>query len=303
MTIKMFDAAYRPDLAAVKAAGGIAMSVYLTGQYASTCASPAQLHTAGLGALGNFEEAANLLTTCGRAGGLDIGRRAAAAYAAEGAPTGQGLGIAFSLDVRTAASQFPAVGDAFAGIAAGMGDRFVPLVYGEGAAIDYLAAHHNVPGVEWLAAPTSWPGFNDNDPRVAVVQRVGSPVRGTDEDDITNLTALAPYIWWPPGSPYAPEAPVTPNDIAAITNAVWTREHKTAAGVSYSLESYLVAADGYAHDNAAALRTANAALAAVTKQLADLAQQVAALEAKITEVTTPGGTVNVSGTLTVGAKS
>jgi len=203
VTAVLFDAAYKPDLAKVKAAGGIAMSVYLTGKYASTCAQPSELHALGLGALGNYEEGAAELTTCGVLGGKTIGQRAAAGAIAKGFPAGQGLGLAFSLDVNTPLSKLPAVGAAFTGIADGLAGRFVPIVYGEGAAIDYLWTHHQVLGIEWLAAPTSWPGFDAGDVHVGLVQQVGSPVPGTDEDKITNLDALAPLIWWPAGSPYA----------------------------------------------------------------------------------------------------
>ncbi|MGH3265048.1 MAG: hypothetical protein ACRDNS_24000, partial [Trebonia sp.] len=233
MTALLFDAAYKPDLAAVKAAGGIAMSVYLTGQYASTCASAAQLHADDLGALGNFEEGSADLTSCWESGGVQIGKRAAAAYIAEGAPAGKGLGLAFSLDINTPSSEFGAVGAAFDGIRVGLNGQFVPLVYAEGAAIDYLWTNHKVAGVEWLAAPTSWPGFNAGDVHVGLVQQVGSPVHGTDEDKITNLAALAPLIWWPQGSPYAQEVPMTEAEIAAVAKAVWTTETTTAGGTKY----------------------------------------------------------------------
>lgn len=202
MTAYLYDAAYKPNLARVKANGGIGMSVYLTGMYANTCAQPAELHAEGLGALANYEEGASQLTTCGRYGGVNIGQRAATAAISKGFPAGQGKGIAFSLDVNTPLSALPAVGEAFLGIGEGLAGRFVPLVYGEGAAVEYLWNHHEVLGVEWLAAPTSWPGFNPNDPHVGVVQLVGSPVGDTDQDKITNLDLLAPLIWWPPGSPY-----------------------------------------------------------------------------------------------------
>lgn len=203
MTGVLFDAAYSPNLDAVVAAGGIGMTVYLTGDYAGTCAQPAALHAKGLGVLGNYEEAADELITAGYIGGVGIGQRAAAAYIAKGAPAGQGLGIAFSVDVNAPASTFPAVGAAFDGIKAGLAGRFVALCYGEGALIDYLVTNHGLVKVEWLSASSSFPGWNPASPNVALVQEVGSPVAGTDEDKITNLAGLEPYVWWPPGSPYA----------------------------------------------------------------------------------------------------
>lgn len=203
MTALLFDAAYKPDLAAVKAAGGIAMSVYLTGDYANTCAQPVDLHAAGLGSLGNYEQAADELTWTGQAGGVAIGQKAAEAYIGKGAPANAGLGIAFSADVNVAPADYPKVGAAITGVKQGMAGRFVTLLYGQGGLIDYLVTEKIIGPGEWLAAPTSWPGFNAADPNVALVQQVGTPVTGTDEDEITNLDAVRPFIWWPDGSPYA----------------------------------------------------------------------------------------------------
>ncbi|PZS19125.1 MAG: hypothetical protein DLM57_04615 [Pseudonocardiales bacterium] len=200
-TYYLYDAAYAPDLDKVKENGGIAMSVYLTGGYATTCAQPDALHAKGLGVLGNYEEAIDELLYCGRAGGVDIGRRAAEAYLAKGAPGSTGLGIAFSVDVSADPSTFGAIGEAFVGIREGLAGRFVPKVYGEGALIDYLVAHHEVEGLQWLSASTSFPGFNPADPHVGRVQLVGTPVPGTDQDTITNFKGLG--IWWPVGSPHA----------------------------------------------------------------------------------------------------
>lgn len=198
----MFDAAYKPDLAAAKAAGCIAGSVYLTGAYAGTCAQPSDLHAIGLGAFGNYEEAANEIVVTDHAGGVSIGQRAAAAAIGKGWPPGAGKGIAFSVDVNVDPSLFPHVGDVFEGIKAGVAGRFVVMVYGEGALIDYLVANHGLIRVEWLSGSSSFPGYNEADPNVGWVQEVGTTVPGTDLDRITNLAGIEPLVWWPAGSPY-----------------------------------------------------------------------------------------------------
>lgn len=272
----LFDAAYRPDLVKVKAAGGIAMSVYLTGQYASTCASPAELRAAGLGALGNYEEGASELLTCGEAGGRTIGQRAASAAISKGFPANTGLGIAFSLDVNTPASKLAAVGSAFVGIAAGLAGRFVPLVYGEGAAIDYLWTNHRVLGVEWLAAPTSWPGYDAGDVHVGLVQQVGSPVAGTDEDKITNLDALAPLIWWPAGSPYAKEIEMLdPND--PVVQSLLAKENAVAS-VEQALAQIEIWGDATHPDS----------IHSIGQNVVALQAQVAALAAAVGKIQTAG---------------
>lgn len=207
MTAYLFDAAYKPDLAAVKRNGGIAMSVYLTGRFANTCAQPGELHALGLGVLGNYEEAADELVHAGHSGGVSVGQRAAAAYIAKGAPPRQGLGIAFSVDVEVQPAQFPAIGEAFDGIGMGLGGQFVPHVYGEGALIDYLVSHHQVTGVQWLSGSSAFPGYNPKDVNVGLVQSMTTPVPNTDLDQINVLAGLG--IWWPLGSPYL-KPPVVP---------------------------------------------------------------------------------------------
>jgi len=203
----LYDAAYAPDLDKVKANGGVAMSVYLTGIYESTCAQPAQLHEKGLGVLGNYEEAIDELLYCGHDGGVDIGRRAAEAYMAKGAPGGVGLGIVFSVDLSVDESAFGAISRSFDGIREGLDGRFVPKVYGEGALIDYLVAHGKVEGKQWLSASTSFPGFDAADLHVGKVQLVGGPVPGTDQDVLTDADGLG--IWWPAGSPHHNAAQAT----------------------------------------------------------------------------------------------
>lgn len=282
MTDYLFDAAYRPNLDRVKSAGGICMSVYLTGMYSGTCAQPSELHAKGLGALANYEEGASELVNTGYSGGVSIGERAAQGAVSKGFPANAGKGIAFSLDVDTPYSAFPGLGQTFKGIGHGLAGRFVPLVYGEGAAIDYLWNNHEVAGVEWLAAPTSWAGFNPGDIRVGVVQQVGSPVGGTDIDRITNLQALAPLIWWPAGSSYDKKVDdVSQKDVidalnsaegqAALQKAVWEMKISRGSGSpEYYAQSWLTGAGVYAGETLKLAKDVDTAVQ-------DLAKQVQAL--------------------------
>lgn len=286
MTLYLYDAAYAPNLDLVKSHGGVAMSCYLTGKYAATSPQPANLHAKGLGAFGNYEEGAGELLTAGKAGGVDIGRRAATAYIGKGAPARRGLGIAFSVDVNAHPSTFPAIGAAFDGITEGLAGRFVALVYGEGALIEYLWAHHKVPGVEWLSGSSSFPGFDPTSRHVALVQHIGTPVPGTDQDSITNIDALAPYIWWPAGSQYeGTDVPLDPKDpvivalrkqIDDVYSRIW--------------DSVAVVVNGDAnHPNSQAatgpvVRAINTALADPSGLLARVAQLQAAVDALAADV-------------------
>lgn len=233
MALYMYDAAYAPNLDQVVAHGGIAMSCYLTGPYATTSAQPAALHAKGIGALGNYEREPGELLTAGVAGGVGIGQTACSAYIGKGAPAGQGLGIAYSVDVDAPASSYGAIGQSFDGINQGAAGRFATLVYGQGGLIDYLIAHHDVVGVEWLSGSKSFPGYNPADPNVGLVQLVGSPVAGTDQDTITNLAALAKFIWWPAGSPYANGGDdMAAADVAAIKADMDAMEKRLLAQIN-----------------------------------------------------------------------
>lgn len=308
MASAMFDAAYAPKLADVKAAGGIAMSCYLTGQYAATSPQPNRLHAAGLGALGNYERGAGELVACGYARGVEIGREAATAYIGKGAPAGQKLAIYFSVDVNAAPSTFPAIGRAFDGIKAGLAGRFVPRVYGEGALIDYLLTSKRVAGPQWLSASSSFPGFNPISPHVGLVQKVGTPVAGTDLDVITcDPSELG--IWWPAGSPYLEVDPLAGYTLDQIAQAVVDKLIPNAYDGHPSVGGILAAIDEHVNDVEKLVKAVNTATAAPGGTLARLAAvqaQVAALAADVAAIKAGNVTVAplvVSGTLTVGGKA
>jgi hypothetical protein len=303
MTVYLFDEAYAPNLDAVKANSGIAMSVYLTGNYAGTCAQPGALLAAGLGVLGNYEQAADELLTAGHAGGVSVGQRAAAAYIGKGAPSGTGLGIAFSVDVNAPPSSFPAIGQAFDGIIQGLAGRFVALCYGEGALIDYLVQTGRVPPVNWLSASSSYPGWNPDAADVALVQQFGTNVPGTDEDKITN-TAIYRYIWWPAWA--TPSGGGTlilgADDIAAVASAVWNQSFEASQGVgpapawAWVRDGRVVAGAAYniatvaaqqATAAAAGAAAANTALTGVAGQETTEAGTLAALQKAVAALSAP----------------
>jgi hypothetical protein len=196
----MFDGAYARDLAAMKASGAIAVSVYLTGNYAVPKSWVDQVRAAGLGVVPNYEQATNELVTAGMTGGIAVGQRAAAAATALGFPTDASVAIVYSVDVDVPPAQFAQIGLAFDGINSVTHGRFLTEVYAEGALIDYLMTTKRVTGAEWLSASESFPGYNPSSPNVGLVQKIGSPVAGTDLDQITNPTGI--HAWWPAGSPF-----------------------------------------------------------------------------------------------------
>lgn len=285
----MADAAYKPNLAAAKAAGVIAMSVYLTGAYSSTCAQPAELHAEGMGALGNYEEAANEIVVTDHAGGISIGQRAAVAEIGKGFPANTGKGIPFSVDVNVPESEFPHVGDVFEGIKTGIAGRFVVMAYGEGALIDYLVANHGLIRVEWLSASSSFPGWNPADPNVALEQEIGNTVPGADLDRITNLAGLEPLIWWPPGSPYANGATMTQPTDASIEKDVQTELNQgTAQGQT-----------SWAGTERAILGTAQTLVNLIGDFRKDVDDKLAALQAQIAAIQSGGSPSSYTGTVTL----
>lgn len=315
MTVSyMYDAAYAPSLAAVKAHGGIGMSCYLTGAYASTSPQPKALRAAGLFALGNYERGAGELVTCGYDRGVQIGKEAATAYIAKGAPrntrltpANRRLAIYFSVDVNARPSTFPAIGKAFDGIKKGLAGRFEPRVYGEGALIDYLVKTKRVTGPQWLSASSSFPGYDPSSPHVGLVQKVGTPVHGTDQDVITcHPSELG--AWWPAGSPLQEVDPLAGYTLDQIADAVVGKLVTNAYGGHPSVGRILAAIDKHVNDTAALVKAANTAVAApggLLARVATLQAQTAALAKDVAAIKSGAVTVAplvVNGTLTVGAK-
>lgn len=222
-----YDAAYSPNLAKVKAAGGIAINGYLTGTYALSTTQPAAARAAGLGYVPTYEQGAAELVGASRATGQAVGRRILAAFVAKGLPLDGTVAVYPSVDVSVPIDGTDRDADACNDAWRGMRDILVGKVsiraYAEGAVIDALAAAGLVDGKCWLAAPTSWPGYSVTDSNVCMIQLVGTDVAGTDRNHIiTDPHALG--AWWPDGSIYAQEAdPMAGYTLDEIADAVWSR--------------------------------------------------------------------------------
>ena len=225
MTLYAYDAAYQPDLTQVKAHGGIAICRYFVGDNPAwqwKRVTPQQVSstlTAGLGMVVNYEGTADPPLT--RTYGRETAHNALVDIRRCRVPAGVGIGCYMSIDVNTSPARYPAARDYFDGV----NDVLTPAgyltkVYSQGGLIDYLCSWHRVAGKQWLAAPTSWPGYNSSSPNVAMVQLVGTPIAGTDQNVVRDPKALSAY--WPAGSPYIPEVdvPLSDSDIQRIRQVV-----------------------------------------------------------------------------------
>jgi hypothetical protein len=215
----VFDAAYAPDLAAVRRAGGIAVNGYLTGSYAGTTTQVAAAHAAGLGYVPTYEQGASELVNAPRTTGQAVGQRIAAAFAAHGIPQDGTVAVYPSVDVSVPFASPGACDNAWRGMRDVLGHAVSLRAYAEGAVIDHLAATGLVDGKSWLAAPTSWPGYRVDDGNVCMIQQVGTFVAGTDRNHlVTDPHSLGAY--WPSGSPYR-EDPLMSLTLEQIAAAVW----------------------------------------------------------------------------------
>lgn len=241
-----FDAAYAPDLAAVKAEGGIAVNGYLTGDYADTTTQPAAAHAAGLGYVPTYEEGRDELVNASRAAGQAVGRKILDAFDRKGIPLNGTVAVYPSVDVPVGAGTADACNAGWRGIRDVIAGKVSVRAYAEGAVIDALVRAGLVDGPCWLAAPTSWPGFDVNDANVCMIQLVGSPVGGTDQNHlVTDPSALG--AWWPAGSPYGgDDMALTDDDVQKIADAVWAHHYKVDGRVERRADYML----GYAWDGA-----------------------------------------------------
>ena len=226
MTLYSYDAAYPPTLGQLAAGSPVAVACYLTAKFAVPSTWPAQIRGRGWVAVANYEEAADELVTCGRAGGQQVGARAMAAAERDGFPAGSS--IFYSVDVNVPASQFPQVGAAFDGINDVTRGHYCTHVYGEGALIDYLVRTGRVCVGNWLSASASFPGYNPQSPNVGMYQLAGaSPVPNTDQNIITNLPAL--HAWGSPTDGALTMTDISAADAATVVQAakVIVAEHET----------------------------------------------------------------------------
>lgn len=215
----LYDAAFRPDLASVKANGGIAINGYLTGQYSDTTTQPSQALSAGLGYVPTYEEGPSELVHASRSYGQAVGRKILAAFAAKSLPLDGSVAVYPSVDVNVPDASAASCNDAWLGIRDLVNGKVSLRAYAEGAVIDALANAGLLDGPCWLAAPTSWPGFNVDDRHVCVVQLTGTKVPGTDADHIITNPQLLGALW-PAGSPYGDDMTLTAAEAAQLADAV-----------------------------------------------------------------------------------
>lgn len=222
----MYDGAYRPKLADVLAKGGIALNGYLTGIYANTTTQPQQARAAGLGFVPTYEEGPGELVGASRATGRRVGDKIVKAFKDKGIPLSPDIGVYPSVDVSVPIDGNDRDADqcntGWLGIRDVIDGSISIRSYAEGAIIDALAKEKLVDGKCWLAAPTSWPGFNVNDQYICMVQLVGTDVTGTDK----NHLITDPYdmgAWWPDGSIYERNfmSDLTAAQLKQISDAVW----------------------------------------------------------------------------------
>lgn len=281
-----FDAAYAPDLAKVKAAGGVAVNGYLTGRYESTTTQPAAARAAGLGWIATYEEAASELVGASRATGQAVGQKILAAFKRLSIPLDGTVAVYPSVDVYDGTPTD--CNTAWQGIRDVIAGKISVRVYAEGAVIDALHKGGLLDGPGWLSASTGYPGYNPGDPNVCMVQLTGqSPVSGTDADHlITDPHALG--AWWPDGSPYGAQVALTQADIQLLLD---TPVYDPITKTNKPLRNFIVG--GYVEGLEA--RTGLAA------QLTALAAQVTALQQTVVQSqTAPSGTVQVTGQLILG---
>ncbi len=139
MSLYAYDAAYSPNLAAVKAAGGIAINGYLTGTYANTTTQPAAARTAGLGYVPTYEEGPSELVNASRSAGQAVGTRILTAFKAKGIPLDGSVAVYPSADVDVPGANATACNAAWQGIRDVLVGKVSVRAYAEGAVIDALA--------------------------------------------------------------------------------------------------------------------------------------------------------------------
>jgi len=225
VTLYAYDAAFQPNLTQVKAHGGIAICRYFVGNnpdWQWKRVTPQQVRSAldaGLGMVVTYEGVSDPTLTRGY--GQETARNALVDIRRCHVPAGVGIGCYMSIDVSTPPSRYPAARDYFDGVNDVLDPAgYLTKIYGQGGLIDYLCSWRRVAGKQWLAAPTSWPGYNPSSPNVAMVQLLQTPVPGTDQNRVLDPKALGAY--WPDGSPYTPEddVPLSDSDIQRIRQVV-----------------------------------------------------------------------------------
>lgn len=280
-----YDAAYSPNLDAVVSHGGIAINGYLTGTYAETTTQPSEAHAHGLGYIPTYERGRDELVGATRDHGRYVGGVILAAFRAKGIPLDGTVAAYPSVDVNVSAGRATSCNDGWRGLGDVLRGKVSLRAYAEGAVIDALFDAGLVDGKCWLAAPTSWPGYDPDDPRVCMVQFVGTNVASTDRNLVTDAHALG--AWWPDGSEFKGDEPLTDDEIDKIAARVWAHgiefnneKHRAETWVAQSRNNAANARD-YARE---ARNKADSALRVLGAAGSGVADQVAGIGARLKTV-------------------
>jgi len=290
VTLYAFDGASPFDLAAAKKAGAVLITGYIAGHPGGMNpidkARVDQIRAMGMGFLPNWEKGAAYLVTCSRADGVAAGREAVVALRALGVPDDGTVACPFSWDTWIDPSRYAHCGQVADGIIEGLAGHYRFSAYGQGGLIDYLTTSGRMQAEGWLSGSTGFPGYNATDTRVALVQHAGhTPVPGTDLDTVTD-----PYhvgAWWPDGSPYGVDMPLTAADAALVwASPILLDDGKTKWQAAHLLKRAYTEADaaGTAVTQLAARVTTLEQILGGTDTQPGVAPRVAQVQAALTQV-------------------
>lgn len=296
MTDYLFDGADPTfDLDKAKAAGAIAISVYIVGNPGgmahADAARVAAIRAKGMGVLPNWERAADFFSTCSVAAAQGAGAEAQVAARSLGFPTDGTVQVPFSFDFDCPSSRFPEMGQKVDAIAAGLTTAFIPMVYAQIDLIDYLVSHGHLHGKQWLMGST-WGNAYHPDSNVCIVQShdatgqlwLNDPVPSTDINTVTDPYALK--AWWPDGSPYGGGSMTQPqiDEIMARFDKIDNRltalfQVDTNGDGKPDITGTVQGADRY---------TIAPLVAPITAQLNELATQLQAVQTSVTNLQSAG---------------
>jgi hypothetical protein len=224
MVLHAYDGAYLRAVTQVKAVGGIAMNLYVSGMYAVPTGYANTVRAAGVGCWPNYEVGLWELVS-NKAAGEAAARRGVADAIRAGFPADGTIWFPFSVDVNVPPSRYGEVGAAFDGINAVVAGRFLVGCYGQGGLIDYLHNTGRTHAKGWLSSSSSYPGFNPASPNVCLVQQhdangnwINTDVPNSDINTITDVANL--HAWWPAKSKYGADMPLSASDLSQVRSIV-----------------------------------------------------------------------------------
>lgn len=243
MTLYAYDGASPFSLTDAKAHGAVLITGYIVGHPGGYDPIDKkriqQIRALGLGFLPNWERGASFLVSCGYSGGVGAGREAVTALEALGVP--HGTAVVFSWDTHVDPADYSRVGKVADGIIDGLAGKYVFSAYGQGDLLAYLRTTGRMKVKGWLSASKSFPGYDEASPHVGLVQKIGTPVPGTDQDVVTDPYNLG--AWWPDGSLFARKELKLDADVKARFDKL----DAEVADLKHALLSALSSSDGKPH--------------------------------------------------------